>query len=259
MPSWSASRRRRRRAWAHAADAPAPDSRELLRRLLRRRGAVRHGTATTARYSNVGYLLAGEGIAAAAGAPVPTVVQDLVLTPAGMTRTGFRLPAPGDAATGYVRAPRAVDPVLDRLLPAGVTGPRHGRYRALNPFLVDGPAYGGLVGDVVDVGRFLRLHLGDGEIDGRRVLSPAGARAMREIAYPGTPFDHGIGWFRRPGPGTRERVEHLGTGAGFWNAMRLYPGLGVGVAVLANTTRAYDVDALSRAALELAEPRREGS
>jgi hypothetical protein len=35
-------------------------------------------------------------------------------------------------------------------------------------------------------------------------------------------------------------VEHWGTGLGFWNAMRLYPGLGLGIVVMANTTRPYD-------------------
>ena len=41
----------------------------------------------------------------------------------------------------------------------------------LRPFLVDGAAHGGLVGNVVDAARFARLHLRDGELDGVRVLS----------------------------------------------------------------------------------------
>jgi hypothetical protein len=44
----------------------------------------------------------------------------------------------------------------------------------------------------------------------------------------------------RPAP----YVEHYGAGAGFWNAMRIYPDSGLGLAVTANTTASYGVDSL---------------
>jgi CubicO group peptidase (beta-lactamase class C family) len=183
--------------------------------------------------------------------PLEAYVQRAVLDPAGMHRTGYTYRPGQDAATGYVRVPRVLDPVLDSLLPPGVAGGRDGDLRALRPFYVDGPAYGGLVGDVADAARFMRLHLGDGELDGRRVLSTAAARQMRRITEAGRPFDHGIGWFRRPTTGRADRVEHFGAGAGFWNAMRLYPDRDRGVVVMANTTTAYDIDALCQAAVTL--------
>jgi CubicO group peptidase (beta-lactamase class C family) len=125
-----------------------------------------------------------------------------------------------------------------------VAGDRHGRYLALNPFAVDGPAYGGLTGDVLDAGRFLRMHLRDGELDGNRILAPQTARQMRSIVKPGKPFDHGIGWFRRPTDTPGQWVEHFGTGAGFWNVMRLYPDRGLGVVVMTNSTTPYDFEPL---------------
>ena len=78
-------------------------------------------------------------------------------------------------------------------LGACVVEARHGRYLSSSRVYVNGPAYGGLVGDVLDAARFLRLHLGDGELDGRRVLQPSPARAMRVIDHPGKPFSHGSG------------------------------------------------------------------
>ena len=145
-----------------------------------------------------------------------------------------------------MRAPRVVDPVLRRVLPAGIAGPRHGDQLSLRPFLVNGAAYGGLVGSVADAARFARLHLRDGELDGARVLSVESARQMRQIRWPGKRFDHGLGWFRKPvdDPARPEFVEHFGAGAGFWNAMRLYPTENLGMVVMANTTQPYDVDAL---------------
>jgi CubicO group peptidase (beta-lactamase class C family) len=129
-------------------------------------------------------------------------------------------------------------PILRYVLPAPVLGPRHGRHVSLRPFLVDGAGYGGLVGDVVDVARLLRLHLGGGAIDGQRVLSEASTRAMRQIVARGRHFDHAIGWFRRHAHGQQDYVEHFGAGVGFWNVMRIYPTRGIGVALMSNGTSA---------------------
>ena len=211
---------------------------------MARRRAYRYPVGAAARYSNVGYLAVGEIIAAAAGMPFEQYVQQAVLTPLGMRGTGFGYPAGTDAATGYVRVPKIVDPLLRRMIPGGIVGDRHGRYLALNRFYVDGPAYGGLVGHVLDAGRFLRMHLGDGQLDGHRVLAPQTARGMRTIDQPGKPFDHGTGWFRRPTTDPDRWVEHFGTGAGFWNVMRLYPDRGLGIVVMTNSTAGYDFEPL---------------
>ena len=230
--------------WVHPAGADPPDPEALLRRLLGGRRAYRHPAGQRARYSNVGYLAAGQVIAAASGVPFETYVHQSVLRPVGMEHTGVRYPDGANKATGYVKASRMVDPVLRGLLPRGVAGDRHGPYLSLNLFYVDGPAYGGLVGDVLDAGRFLRMHLRDGELDGTRVLSPASARSMRTIDQAGTPFDHGTGWFRRPTKSPGQWVEHFGAGAGFWNVMRLYPGRGLGIVVMSNSTSMYDFEPL---------------
>ena len=230
--------------WTHPVDAPPPDPRALLFRLLTRRRAFTRPAGQVARYSNVGYLAAGEIISAAAGMPFTAYVQQYVLQPLGMENTGFRY-APGiPKATGYLRAPRLADPVVRALLRDGIAGDRTGPFLSLNPFYVDGPSYGGLVGDVHDAGRFLRAHLNDGELDGNRVLTTRTARGMRCLDHRGKPFDHGIGWFRKSTDRTGDWVEHYGAGAGFWNVMRLYPDRGIGVVVMSNTTSIYDFEPL---------------
>jgi len=228
--------------WAHLAATKGPDPEALLRRVMARRRAYRFPVGVSARYSNVGYLALGQVITTAARMPFEAYVQEAVLRPIGMDHTGFSYAAAADRATGYVKTPRIIDPALRRLLPPGVAGNRHGRYLALNPFYVDGPAYGGLVGDVLDAGRFLRMHLGDGEIDGHRVLDPQTAHSMRSITHPGKPFNHGTGWFRRPTKSAGSWVEHYGAGAGFWNVMRLYPDRGLGVVIMSNSTTTYDLE-----------------
>ena len=228
--------------WAHHVEVAAPDPHVLLRRLLARRRASPHPVGGLARYSNLGYLAVGEIITAVTGMPFEAHVREAVLGPAGMTATGYVYPPDAAAATGTVRSPRLADPLLRRALPTGVAGARHGRVLTLRRFYVDGPAYGGLIGDVVDAARFLRLHLNDGELDGQRILAAETARRMRVLDRPGKPFDHALGWFRRPTDRAGDWVEHFGSGIGFWNVMRLYPDRGLGIVMMTNSTRSHDVE-----------------
>jgi CubicO group peptidase (beta-lactamase class C family) len=236
--------------WVHPADHPAPDPQAFLTRRLRRHRTPRYPVGGAAHYSNLGYLVLAQAMAAAAGQPVTELVTRTVLEPTGMRHTGYSWPSGAATATGYVRAPRVAIPVLRALLPA-VVGPRHGAFQSFRPFLVDGAGYGGLVGDVLDVGRLAALHLGDGALDGHRVVSADTARAMRTIGTPGPRFDLGLGWFR-PATARGQRpayVEHLGSGGGYHNALRIYPDLDLGVAIMANTTTSYDLDAICSVAV----------
>ncbi|WP_226761490.1 beta-lactamase family protein, partial [Arthrobacter sp. SO3] len=96
--------RRFRQPAAHSLGAPAdaepPDPEALLRRLAGRRRAYRHPAGRSARHSNVGYLAAGEVIAAAAGMPFEAYVDQAILQPLGMEHTGFRYQEGADKATG---------------------------------------------------------------------------------------------------------------------------------------------------------------
>ena len=115
---------------------------------------------------------------------------------------------------------------------------------ALEPFELDGPAYGGLIGPVVDAARLVALHCNDGTVAGRQLLSPQSVHAMSAIATRGKPYDLGLGWFRPRGD-TGPQVEHFGGGMGFWNLLRIDPGTGRGVAVMSNTTTRWDIAAVA--------------
>jgi len=216
-----------------------------LARIMRKHGTPHTTVGSRAAYSNIGYLLAGEVIQAVAGRPVEECVQDLVLNPLGMTATGYGYNRAAPRAVGYVRMAPVLRPVLVRLLPKGVVGPQVGRFTSLNPFLVNGAAYGGLVGTAADACRLAAAHAA-AATDPHPVLGQGDIEEMRTIHAPGKRFDHGIGWFRRPADATRSPafVEHYGTGGGFWNAMRIYPEDRLALVAMANTTAAWDVDRL---------------
>jgi CubicO group peptidase (beta-lactamase class C family) len=238
--------------WILPADSSPDDARAAADAILARHGRPRHAPGGRVRYSNIGYLALAQIIERAGGQQFEDFVRRAVLEPAGMSSTGYAVPAGSDLATGYVRLPRPFGPLIRTLLPAAMVGERHGDQVALRPFRVAGAGYGGLIGPASDAARLLRLHLADGEIDGTRVLAGKTARSMREIGTQGKPFDLGLGWFRPAADrdATPTFVEHWGTGGGFWNAMRLYPGLGLGVVVMANTTRPYEHSALLSAVVE---------
>jgi CubicO group peptidase (beta-lactamase class C family) len=239
--------------WIHRVDAPAVDQDLLLDRLLAKNAKLRFEPGARSSYSNLGTLSLGVALADLTGAAFPEIVRAEVLEPLQLHDTGFSY-AEGmsaRAATGY--HPR-MSP-LRLLLPRWVIGEPSGRWVSLKPFLLDGQAYGGLVGSLADAARFLRMHLRDGELDGARILQPQTARRMREIVARGRRVDLGLGWFR---PANHREddppfVEHLGGGAGFFNVIRAYPTHGVGIAVMGNATK-YNIDRVAQLALTADEP-----
>lgn len=232
--------------WIHPVDQPAPDPDAFLTGLLRTHVKLRFEPGTRSSYSNVGTLVLGAAISEVAGKPYIDVARDEVLETVGMSHTGFAFNPDVGAAVGH--HPRWSPMRL--LLPRWVTGSSVGRWMRFHRFVLDGAAYGGLIGTADDAARFLQLHLRDGELGGTRLLTDASARSMRDITLEGRRFDLGLGWFRPSNQRntTPPFVEHLGGGAGFFNVIRLYPTEGVGAVVMGNSTK-YDIDAVARLAL----------
>jgi CubicO group peptidase (beta-lactamase class C family) len=222
------------------------NSREFLEPLLNRRDVFKYEAGGRARYSNLGYLILAEIISDVSGQPFQKYVENAVLLPTGMTRTGYDYQVGAPRATGYIKIPAIATPLLKAVLPGGIIGTRHGRHVGLKPFLVKGGGYGGVVGDVVDAARFAALHLGDGSFNGHQVLATQTAQRMRQIDTPGKPFDFGMAWFRHASQhrASPAFVEHHGAGAGFYNVLRIYPSIDLGIVVMANTTASYNHEAI---------------
>jgi CubicO group peptidase (beta-lactamase class C family) len=233
-------------SWIHPAGEAGPDLDDLVPRLLRKHRRLRFEPGAMSSYTNLGTLVLGAAMQSATSTPFAELIRREVLDPLGMRRTGFDFPTDGLRATGY--HPRWSP--LRVLLPRWAIGDPVGRWLSLRPFLIDGAPYGGLVGPIDDVARFLRMHLRDGELDGVRVLEPAATAAMREITVRGRRYDLGLGWFRpaKARHADPPFVEHLGGGAGFCSLMRIYPTLHIGVAVMGNATR-YDADSIAALAV----------
>ncbi len=230
--------------WIHAPQDPPVDQETLLERLLSAHPRLRFSPGQRSSYTNLGALSLGVAMAHLTGVSYPDLVRREVLAPLMMPATGFSYTEQMRvrAATGY--HPRLSPMRL--LLPGWAVGQPAGRWVSLTPFLLDGQAYGGLIGSLHDAARFLQMHLRDGELDGTRVLGPDRTRQMRDIVSVGRRVDLGLGWFRPANRRTADPpfVEHLGGGAGYFNLIRIYPTRDLGIVVMGNATR-YDLDAVA--------------
>ena len=168
-------------------------------------------------YSNLGIDLAAAILERVYGEAYPVIAQRLVLEPLGMSRSTF------DRATIMATADRA-----------------QGSYELLSrpPVVVPMMASGGLDSTARDLARFLRFQLGDGALDGRRVLDPARVAEMRTIPPPeaGSSAGYGLGvaitrW--RAADNTL-LYSHGGGGFGYLSDFWFAPELGLGIAVLTN-------------------------
>jgi CubicO group peptidase (beta-lactamase class C family) len=191
----------------------------------------------------------------AAGLPYEEFVHDELLTPLGMTHTAFGWKDPAlagvPAVIGHQWLPRVLTPALSGLLPPGILGTRTATFVGLEPFELDGAAYGGLIGPVTEAARLIALHANGGTVDGTRRLSRRSIGAVTAVTTPGKPYDLGLGWFRPHGD-HGPHVEHLGGGMGYWNLLRLNPQTAHGAAVMSNTTRRWNITAFADAAIEAA-------
>ncbi|MDH3684375.1 MAG: beta-lactamase family protein, partial [Acidimicrobiia bacterium] len=153
--------------WVRRADEPAPARSRFVEHLINKHARLRFEPGRRASYSNLGFLVLGEIIEAVTGQTYEECVEDCLLRPLGMRRTGFTAPAAIPWATPYQRRRTVLNTLLPVLLPRRIIGANEGRYRALDHFYVTGASYGGLIGPSIEAARFLQLHLGDGERDGR--------------------------------------------------------------------------------------------
>ena len=145
-----------------------------------------HAPGTYWRYANVGFPLIGAAMERATGERLDLLMQRLVLQPLGM-HACYGWPA-CDAATAaravvlYREGKPVVDDNQGKKPECGITKARDGScdlslWRAGAAANVFGPQ-GGLRVSAADLAKIGRLLLGDGEVDGVRLLKPGSVRAM---------------------------------------------------------------------------------
>ncbi|HSV73268.1 MAG TPA: serine hydrolase domain-containing protein [Chthonomonadales bacterium] len=190
--------------------------------LVRVAGAARPTApfGTRWQYQNVMYMAAGMTVARASGRPWREVVWRRVLRPLGMrtSNTSVRqMQARADHARGY-------------RWDAGAG--RH-EARTMRDLGAIAPA-GAINSSAREMAQWVRLLLGRGAVDGRRLVSDTGFNEWLRVRMPvGPNAGYALGWMvsRR---GDAQAVEHGGNIDGFSALVAFLPEKGVGLVALTN-------------------------
>jgi CubicO group peptidase (beta-lactamase class C family) len=176
-------------------------------------------------YQNVMYAAAGECVAQVYGKPYPDLLQERIFEPLGMTHgtnvsveKTLTLPA---RAVGYAKAgpEKTLMPVPMRPIDN-----------------VD--AAGAINSSIRDMAGWLRLMLGEGEVDGKRLVSERSFKQIVKRHQKIMPTAHyGLGWLRDRWRKHR-RLWHTGGIDGFVTLVALLPKEKVGFALFTNIQNA---------------------
>ena len=182
-------------------------------------------------YSNFGFGVLGHAVERASKTPWADFVARELFVPLDMTRSSDRV---REEDRGHSAIPYVKDAA--------------GEFQPVAYYEFDHPGASAFRTSARDLARFLLLHLNDGELDGKRILSAASARAMRtKSAESEAISSFGIGW-RVDTVRGQESFSHTGSMPGVATLTRGFPATGDGLVILANAaqnTLCADVDRLA--------------
>src|SRR5262245_16705786 len=191
-----------------------------------------YGFRTTFQYQNIMFLTAGQAVGAASGSTWEEFTQKRIFDPLGMRSANF-------SALRAEKAPDHASPHSKRGAKIEVI-----RWRNLDNA---GPA-GSINASARDLSNWIRLHLNDGVVGGKRLISSENLREMHtpqmvirnegrwKLFFPesdSSQLSYGLGWFINDYRG-HKLVMHGGTIDGFRASVMLVPKSKIGVAVVAN-------------------------
>ncbi len=177
---------------------------------------------TTFAYTNITHVLAELIVAKAAGAPDwNTVLRQELLDPLRMTDSSY-------TAAAIAAAPNHAEGY--RWAPTGMT-----ELPFTQVFPYDYGGAGDINSNVEDMAHWVRLQLGNGSFEGKRIVSPESMAAAHtpKVAVSDKAF-YALGWIIQQTP-NGNIVWHNGGTSGFGSYVGLLLDKGVGVIILANT------------------------
>lgn len=181
-------------------------------------------------YQNVMYLAAGQAASKAAGKRWDDLIAERIFAPLGMTASSTSIKTfktAGNVAAPHAKFGETIEPIA---------------WREIDNI---GPA-GSINSSALDMAKWVRLQLGQGMFDGKKVFSPAVAKEMHtsqmamrleggsSFTYPEAHFlNYGLGWFLSDYKG-RKLVEHGGSIDGMRAQVAMVPEEKLGLVILSN-------------------------
>ncbi|MBY0232091.1 MAG: serine hydrolase [Gemmataceae bacterium] len=170
-----------------------------------------YGVGARMKYSNAGIALAGHLLGKAAGKGYAEHLRETLLLPLGMESSAFEAAA-----------------ALRERMPKAVMWTYHGRTFPAPTFEMGIGPGGSLYSTAADQARFLKLILGKGEIDGKRLVKAETLEEMWKPQFTKDKSGAGIGFFVGELDGKRV-VGHGGAVYGYSTQLSAMPDHGLGV------------------------------
>ena len=172
-------------------------------------------------YNNMGFALAGKVIEIVTGKTCEEALRELVFEPLGLTKTFF---FPRDILTHRFAVGHEVWENEVKVARPWAVG------RGIHPV-------GGITCSVKELLRYARFHIGDGTVEGKRILSAASMKMMQTPALTWTNEQQvGLSW-NIVNYGDTATIGHGGATKGFLAQLRIVPSRDFAIAMLTNTSR----------------------
>jgi CubicO group peptidase (beta-lactamase class C family) len=186
-------------------------------------------------YNNAGFSIAGRVIEAVTGTSINRAMREIVFQPLGLQHAGTTA---GDFIT--------------HRFAAGHTA-RDGTTALIRPFSPSVSVTAGGVGlSISDLVTYAQFHMGDGTVNGERVLSRASLELLRtpQLTKQSTDDQMGIGWHLRTVGGVRT-ASHGGTLGGHILLLEIAPERNFTIGILTNANTGWRaIQEIERAALK---------
>lgn len=221
-------------SWIHPVDESRTfDESAFFDAVFQKNNRPKFGPGEKFAYSNLGYIVLGRLIERCSGLPYRQYVEEKILQPLGIgDRLGFTLKDHLHTATGYQKTISFGNLLLGFMLDRKkYMGNSVSGWTSFRPFYVNGPAYGGLIGQPRAFIQFAQDLLKKDSL----LLSPESKKAMftENLLNNGRPSGMCLGWFTGMQDGHRF-VTHAGGGGGFYCELRIYPEAGAGSLMMTN-------------------------
>jgi CubicO group peptidase (beta-lactamase class C family) len=198
---------------------------------------------TSFAYSNIGFEILARVIEVLDGVPFETAVRNTILRPAGMNSSTLYYP---EADRARLAAPHVAE--KDTPVRRSDVFPYNRRHAGSST----------LLSSVDDMLRWIRINLGEGMLEGTRIMTPQTARDLRtprpvrmpESSTLPTGAQPALSWFVLPHKG-RQIIAHGGVDLGFVSLCAWCPQQSTGVVAMANCVSQQEAGPLLRFALRV--------